>query len=196
MENKTTIKSINISGTYGDKVKLYLSGYINTKYGEMLKIKSVDIEKQKVDTYGGSILDFSRISFSSPVNKATNKDYLNSLLTYTNSHEFKKGSIIDLKYDGENISTFEIDYIHYPNCKGNFLITLFLTDVETKERKNYTIDDYGKFANNLIEIKFTPYTLEESLRKHLSDNSNYCGEIKDRETYIKGLLEIIEKHNG
>ena len=74
-------KKIKISGTFGDTVKLYLDGYVGTKYGDFLKIKSIDQEKKYVYLYGHGDggYDYSRISGSCKISEDANKEYLRTL---------------------------------------------------------------------------------------------------------------------
>ncbi len=98
----TKPNKIRISGTYGDKVTLYLDGYVSTKYGDLLKIKSVDEIKSEVDTYGNGTYDYSRISFSSPISKAANKEYIAHIEQYIKRMKIKEGSIIKYRADEDS----------------------------------------------------------------------------------------------
>ena len=95
--NTKTKNSIKISGTFGDEVKLYLDGYVHTKYSDIEKIKSVNVEEHNVELYDGSTIDFGRISFSTPNSKESGIEYLKFLSDKLNQLKLKIDSIIVFK---------------------------------------------------------------------------------------------------
>ncbi|MFM2394615.1 MAG: hypothetical protein RLZZ546_2597 [Bacteroidota bacterium] len=193
----TEKKKIKISGTYGDKVKLYLDGYVSTKYGEFLKVKSVDQENSYVYLYGcgDDGLGYSRISSSCKVSEDTNKDYLNSLEYMFKRLKLKEESIIKFKFsENAPVETFKILKITYPSLtEMDFVPKLTLENLQDYEKVEITLNDFDDFQRiNLVSVEFTPYTLEEKLYNLLSESSDYNGAIKDKDKYINNLLEIIK----
>lgn len=203
MNNETEkIKNekIKISGTYGDKVKLYLNGYVWTKYGDFLKIKSVDQEKGYVYLYGCGEggYDYSRISGSCKVSEDANKEYLRSLEYMFERLKIKEKSIIKFRFSETSpIEIFKVVNIIYPTLNDNdFVPRLTLEKVNNFETYEISLNDLDDFKSKfLVNVEYTPYTLEEKLRNHLDENSKFDGTIKDKDTYISTLLEIIKNES-
>ena len=172
IENK-----LKISGTYGDRVKLHLDGYVNTKYGKMLKIKSVDIEGKCISFYGGEKLDFSRISSSYKDNEESFELYKSELISKLFRLGIKSRSII--KYEDSEFIIAKISIIDY--C------IVFESDSKLK----LVITDFDNLQK--IEVLFTPYTLSEKLSNLLSKHSNFGDKIMDRDEYLKQLEEFIKE---
>jgi hypothetical protein len=193
MEEKYT----TISGTYGDEVNLYHGGYVGTKYGDFLKIKSIDFENHTVELYGDEGLGFSRLSSSMPECDEANKYYIEAMKYYIERLGIKIGSIVnlsklsleDLKYD-----SFVITLIRMPEMieEDDYLIKLGIRNLKNKREYLYTILDFSDFQMKL-EVISTPYTLEEKLKNHLEEHSDYSGTIKDKDKYLQSLLELIRK---
>lgn len=191
---KTKIK---ISGTYGDKVKLHLDGYVSTKYGDFLKVKSVDQEKGYVYLYGCGYggYDYSRISGSCKVSEAANEEYLNSLKAMFKRLKLKDESIIKFRFSEEApVETFKVVKITYPSLiDTDFVPKLTLESVHDYEVFEISLNDFDDFKRIfLVSVEFTPYTFEEKIINLLDESVDYSGNIKDRDTYIKNLLEIIK----
>ncbi len=185
---------IKISGVEGDKVVLYLDGYIRTKYGEFYKIEFVDQVAKEVQLYGGVKYNYSRISSSCPIAKDSNNEYLTSLKLMFDRLKIKKDSIINFKFsetDEEN--KLEVLEIIYPTLKGNdYLPKLKFKNLSTLEESIFILYNFDYFQrNNLISVDFTPYSLEERLENIFHENTNYGGTIKDKKVLIKSLEELV-----
>lgn len=197
-KSKTIKNAITISGTYGDKTRLILDGYVTTKYGDIYKIKSVDQEKGYVYLYGcgDGGYDYSRIS-QSTTKASGNKSYLESLGFYFERHKIKENSIIKFRFSETSpIETYNVKKIIYPSLieeEMDFVPKLLLENVENGDTFEIALKDMDDFARvSLVEVVYTPYTLKEKISNHLSLNSNFSGEIKDKDKYIEGLLELIK----
>ena len=173
-------KKIRISGTYGDPVTLYLDGYVSTKYGDFLKIKSVDIEKGDVYCHSDSF-DFSRISSSYSNNKNIKKEYLEHGNSIIHRKGIRKGSKLLI---GNGICELEVDYIIEPNCIDEFDFKICLTNKE--------LITFNKKEANNIKVLYTPYTKEEEVEQIIFNNTNFS-KIKDTGALVKELIEYFEK---
>lgn len=177
------MEKIKISGTYGDPVKLYLDGYVYTKYGNYLKIKSVDQEKQTVYCYGDQY-DYSRIGCSSKNNDKSYKEYENTISMFFERLKLKVGSVVN--FNGSEMTVKKLfieDYFPFVLLENDE----FLEKVKIE-----------KFIENPLDIPFTvistPYTLKERYTMHLKEHSRYNNEIKDVDLYIESLLELIKNN--
>ncbi len=190
-------KYTTIEGTYGDEVNLYHGGYVGTKYGNFLKIKSIDFENGDIELYGEGELEFSRISSSMPECDEAKRYYIEALKYYIENLEIKVGSIVDLsKLELEDLKdgSFIINLIRMPEMiEDDYLIKLGIQNMKNKREFLYTILDFSDFRMKL-EVISTPYTLEEKLKKHLEEHSDFSRAIKDKDKYLESLMVLIKKY--
>jgi hypothetical protein len=188
--------SIKITGSYGDEVKLHPDGYITTKNGDIFKIKSIDIDKQIVECYGGS-KHFSYISQSTKKSQDSDNYYLTELKDYFDRMGIKTGSIIDYKHIQDNfgVKSLKVLDIIYPTLQGDdYLPRLKVENTETYSTYIVSIENFNTFENmEMLKVHFTPYTLEEKLKNLLDNSMDIDGNIEDEETYIKYLLKIFNE---
>lgn len=172
---------IKISGVYGDEVSLYTDGYVYTKYGDFLKIKSVDVDSKTVHTYLGGSFDFSRISHSSKATKSVNKSYLENLITDFHDKGIRIGS--ELTFDGCKL---KITSIVFPNMVDTFEPFLFVNT-----HIPIVIKDYDDFNRDYKIVEETiPYTLEEKITKILYKNTRGFNDV-EIETTVKELMKLL-----
>jgi len=191
MKNK-----IKISGTYGDPVNLHLNGYVGTKYGDFLKIKSVDVENRTIHFHDDTSLEFSRISYSTPSDKPSDKEYLNALSHKISNLKIKKDSIIKYKVDIDSpILEFKVLDIIYPKLKDDYLPKLKLEQLESGIINEITIKDFDVFTREkLVEVLFTPYTLDEKLIFLLDKYTDYSGlRLLDKTKYLTELEDLFKE---
>lgn len=190
-------EKIKISGTYGDKVKLHLNGYVYTKYNEMFKIKSVEQEKRFIYLYGCGEggYDYSRIAGSCKVSEDSNNEYLNYIKYMFEILKLKEDSIVKYRFNNETtIETVKLVKITYPTLLENdYVPKITLERLEEYELIELSLDDFDEFKqNNLVSVEFTPYTFEEKLEILLDDMCDFRGAIKSKKEYLKKLLELIQ----
>jgi hypothetical protein len=189
MKNKITIL-----GTYGDFVNLHLDGYVGTKYGDFFKIKSVDIENITINFHDDTSLDFSRISYSCPKNKQSDKEYLDSLNHKISNLGIKLNSVIKYKnHSTAPILDFKIVDIIYPKLKDEDYLPKLKLKSNSEEITEVVIKDFDGFSReNLVEVAYTPYTLDEKLINLLSKHTDYSGErLMDKTKYLTELKELF-----
>ncbi len=191
MRNSKTLenKKLTISGTYGDKVRLVIDGYISTKYGDFFKIINVDVEKNTIKTYGGGDYDFSRIS-SSCTKKQGDKFYLEYIDSYFKRLNIRNNTI--LKYEDKE---YKVDEIILPSLtETDFLPKIVFVRTDGLELKMLKIEDFEIFSRQ-VEIIHSNLTLEEKIEKHLKESLNFNDTLKNKEEYLKKLIEIIHLQN-
>jgi hypothetical protein len=178
-------KTLTIDGTYGDKVRLVLDGYISTKYGDFYKIVEVDVDKRTVKTYGGGDFDFSRIS-SSCTKKQGDSCYIESLERFFKNNKIKVGNVVELpsfKY------SLEIIKINLPNLETDYLPSIdFMLD---NAQQTLFIDDFDYVSRN-IKVIHEVSSIEEKLEEHLSKHLNYADSLINKDEYLKQLIDIFK----
>ena len=192
-------KTLKISGTYGDKVKLRLDGgYIGTKYNDTARIKSVDIENSIIHTYLHGSFDFSRISCSYKVSEQADKEYLDYIKMFFDINNIRIGSMLETRIKEESVfQKFEVVDIIYPNLIDVFepIVKISMID-DVFEIENYSsvilIDDKDEFTRKYVSV-FCPFTYEEKLSNLLDKHLNY-GKIKDSKDYIKDLIQFNKEY--
>jgi len=186
-------KSLKISGTYGDKVKLRLDGgYVGTKYNNTARIKSVDIENSTVHTYLHGSFDFSRISCSYKVSEQADKEYLDCIKILFYNRNIRIGSILETTED--EIKRFTVEDIIYPNMVDVFEPMIKITfncDVLENSSSVILIQDMDEFTRKYLSV-FCPFTYEEEL-SNLLNNYLRFGKIENTEKYIQELVEFNKK---
>ncbi len=187
---------IHITGSYGDKVRLYFNGYVHTKYGGHFKIKVIDFEKYDVHLYGEEVLDFSRISYSSPDNGASRHEYTISLKQYFKDIKIKNDSLIEIKIN-DSIEAFKILDIIYPTLKDHdYLPKLKMVNLTDNSIIEYTINNLSEF-NGMLSVKHTPYTLEEQIENIVNDNTDFTGKtLKDKDKFINDIILLINTNKN
>ncbi len=179
--------SQTIIGTYGDPVELFPGGYVYTKYGNFLKIKSVDFEKKEIDFYGDGVLGFSRASCGVKNNKEARKEYIEYLEEYFNGLKIKDGSIINIEI-GDTKTSVKLEKIIYPTLQNDDYLPKL--QIEGK-RDLLIIDNFSEFSR-MVVVEFTPYSLEEKLANLLDEHSNFNGGLKDKKEYLKDLIKLVK----
>lgn len=180
-----TKKYIKIEGTYGDPVKLYLDGYISTKYGDFHKVKTVDIENKTVECYGDSF-DFSRVSSSCKNSIEAKKEYINILKQKFKTLNLKLDTVFsininDVEYYGK------ISFISYPDNDNEYFPKIFYLNKENISSV-LLINDFDLFYKNLKIISYIE-TLDDKLNKVLS---KYSISYTKKNNIKKDLVSLIE----
>jgi hypothetical protein len=176
---------ILIDGTYGDPAVLYLDGYVHTKHGDTVKIKSVDVKKGDVEGYTDSF-DFSRVSSSSPNDIDATKEYIKHWLYKIHINDLRKGTVfIYNDKASDSLIECEVESIIEPNCITDYTFRILATNGLTIIYHSYLMRD--------IEIVSCPYTREEKVKKFIDKNcERYSSEIKDKEEFAKALIEYFD----
>lgn len=175
---KSDLDILQISGVEGDKVNLYLDGFIHTKYGDLCLIKSVDIENTRIETYLHGTFDFSRVSGScKKSDKHTMLSYAASIESFCHRY-IRKGCIMNF-CDQEHTIT---DII-YPDNVNIFYISI-VTD------KTTIIADNKHFVYEIsLGITYTPKSKRERLSDMMNKHSKYDNTVR----VTNDLLDEIEK---
>lgn len=189
-EEQKVKKTLKISGTYGDKVKLRLDGgYVGTKYDDTARIKSVDIENSTVHTYLHGSFDFSRIACSYKVSEQADKEYLDCIKRLFYNRNIRIGSILETIED--EIKRFTVEDIIYPNMVDVFepmIKFTFNCDILENSSSVILIQDMDDFSRKYVSV-FCPFTYEEELSNLLAKHLKF-GKIENSEKYIKELVEF------
>jgi len=173
-------ESILIDGVYGDQTILYLNGYIDTKYSESYKIKSVDIEKGHVYLYGNDY-DFSRVGSSSPNNEDGKNEYLRYLERLIKNSKIRIGTKLEFteEYVDALDEVLEVSKIVMPNCVDNFYPKVYFTN----DDNFWEINDFKIFK--IVNILHIPYTIEEQVEQIIKSSDNSSDVTNKIITYFK-----------
>jgi hypothetical protein len=174
---KSDLNIIQISGVEGDKVNLHLDGFIYTKYGDFCLIKSVDKEKEIIDTYLHGQFHFCRVSHSAKKNKKTLQSCVEYIESFCNRY-IRKGCIMNYNNQEHTI----VDII-FPDFVNSFDISI-ITDKTT-----IIVDNKHLVYEISLGLIYTP----KSKRERLSDMMNQHARYDNTVQITDDLLNEIEK---
>ena len=172
---------ILIDGTYGDPAVLYFDGYVSTKGGEYLRIKSVDIEDKSIECYGGNLgsgFDFSRVSSSSPNDEEAQKAYIDYFKYAIHKKGIRTGSVIKHPKTGDELT---VVHIEEPNLVNEFDYIFYM---DSGNPIPYSYD---------LEVVSTPLTREEEIEQIIDKNVKWDGLKNNKIDFVKEIIKYFEK---